>query len=121
MFDLGRPSAKRRPLCHRLVSPGWSFIVYCEIDFTRRFEYENQSSEIDQNFGTLAIGDPKKRSGGFVWKPNSVFQTGSFLFERSLPRARAESSARRMRPYDLTVASSRVGSGTIGPAGLVYG
>src|SRR5919109_1660813 len=121
MFDLSLPSAKRRPLCQRLVEPAWSLIVYCEIDLTRRFEYESQSSEIDQNFGTLAIGDPKKRSGGFVWKPNSVFQIGSFRFERSSPRARAESSARRIRPYEWIVASSRDGSEIIGPPGRVYG
>jgi hypothetical protein len=52
--------------------------VYCEIDLTRRFEYENQSSDSDQKRGTFASGAPEKGSGGLVWKPNSVFQIGSF-------------------------------------------
>ncbi len=88
--------------------------MYCEIDFTRRFEYESQSSEIDQNRGTLLRRAPNG-SGGSVWKPNSVFQIGSLRFERSLPRARAESSARRTRPYERIVASSPEGSRTSGP------
>ena len=120
MFVLSVPLAKRRPLCHRLGSPGWSFIVYCEIVFTRRFEYENQSSESDQKCGTLAMSAPNG-SGGFVWKPNSVFQIGSFRPLSSWPRARAESSARRMRPYERIVASSPVGSRESGPAARVYG
>src|SRR5919201_4457407 len=99
MFVFSAPLAKRSPLCQRLTSPGWSFIVYCEIDLTRRFEYESHSSEIDQKRGTFASGAPEKGSGGFVWKPNSVFQIGSFG-PLILPRARAESSTRSTRPYE---------------------
>src|SRR4051812_11867704 len=121
MFDLGEPFANRRPLCHRADEPGWSSIVYWEIVFTRRFEYENQSSESDQNPGTRAIGEPKSGSGGLVWKPNSVIQIGSFFFERSLPLARAWSSTCSTRPSERIVASSAVGSRLSGPAGRVYG
>src|SRR5512132_2864380 len=99
MSAFGVPSAKRSPLCHRLVSPGWSFIVYCEIDFTRRSEYESHSSEMDQKRGTLAILAPKYGSGGFVWKPNSVFQIGSFG-PLMRPLARAESSTRTTLPSE---------------------
>ena len=59
-------------------------------------------------------------SGGFVWKPNSVFQIG-ILPPPMRPRARAESSTRPMRPYERIVASSAEGSMSIGPAGRVYG
>jgi hypothetical protein len=119
MFDLTASLAKRSPLCHRALEPGWSSIVYCEIVFTRRFEYENHSSDSDQNIGTLAIGEPKSGSGGFVWKPNSVFQMESFFFARSSPLARAWSSTRRTRPMERIVASLEVGSRLSGPAGRV--
>src|SRR3954469_25080921 len=119
MSDLSAPFAKRRPLCHRLVGPGWSFIVYCEILFTRLFEDANHSSESDQNRGTLRIADPKSSSGGFVWKPNSVIQIGSFFFERSLPAERSWSRTCSTRPSDRIVASLVVGSGLSGPAGRV--
>src|SRR5215207_963235 len=121
MSALSAPLEKRRPLCHWLAGPGWSSIVYCEMVLTRRFEYENQSSDSDQNRGTLAIRAPKRLSGGFVWKPNSVSQIGSFFFERSLPLARAPSSTRSTRPSERIVASSGVGSRLSGPAGRVYG
>src|SRR6186997_1763551 len=121
MSDLGVPLANRSPLCHRAVEPGWSSIVYCEIVLTRRFEYENHSSDSDQKFGTLAIGAPKSGSGGFVWNPNSVSQIESFLFDFSLPRARSWSSTRSRRPNERTVASFAVGSRLSGPAGRVYG
>src|SRR4051794_12298502 len=120
MSDFRAPFEKRRPLCHWLAGPGWSSIVYWEMVLTRRFEYENQSSDRPQNRGTAAIR-AAKGSGGFVWNPNSVSQIGSFFFDLSLPPARAWSSSLSTRPSERMVASLAVGSGFSGPAGRVYG
>ena len=71
-----------------------------------RFEYENQSSESDQNFGTLAILAPKG-SGGFgleaeLGVPDRQLPPRGACPARGRSRARA-----RMRPYERIVASSR--------------